>query len=460
MNDTKTNTDIIQDISLLYELALSIGHSLDLATNCERFLKTLMARKNLDFVSVWLRNEDASTGDQEDGMTLIYANPEFRIREERLPDQHSILRLLEKQKEFSIDSSKDRYAEFITEKDLPKGTFAIFALGNIGFLKLHSSIQQSPLGEIELRQLSSIVSKFSVSLEGCLAHQRVKWEAYERKRTEETLRASEQKFQQLAENINEAFWLSDIIKSEILYISPVYEKIWGRSCASLYETPRSFIDTVYTDDRDLVKGVVQEQLRGKSTDAKYRILRPDGAMRWVWERGFPIADESGEVTRVCGIFEDITDRKKTEETIQAIVEGTSAVTGKEFFRSLVHHLAASTGVCFVLISECTDKTQSTARTQALWYKGSFCDNVEYELHNGPCEKVVTGNVIYYEKDLLSVFSKAKEIVGFDVVSYLGVPLYDTKGNVLGCLSVADDKPMPEVSFEKNDLKNFCSTSRS
>ncbi len=133
----------------------------------------------------------------------------------------------------------------------------------------------------------------------------------------EALRESEERFRQLAENICGFFWLSDPEATRMIYVSPGYEEIWGRTCQSLYERPRSFLDAVHAQDLELVVATFKEQMQGLPVDVKYRIVRPDGEMRWIWSRGFPVRNELGEVYRIAGIAEDITGRKRGREKLRA-----------------------------------------------------------------------------------------------------------------------------------------------
>lgn len=131
----------------------------------------------------------------------------------------------------------------------------------------------------------------------------------ERRRAEEALRESHERFRQLAEHIREVFWLTDPAKTHMIYISPGYEDIWGRTCSSLYHSPQSWLDAIHPDDQPRIRqDLLTQQLTG-TYDVEYRIIRPDGAIRWIWDRAFPIRDQTGEVYRIAGIAEDITERK-------------------------------------------------------------------------------------------------------------------------------------------------------
>lgn len=137
----------------------------------------------------------------------------------------------------------------------------------------------------------------------------------ERQRAEEKLRQSEERFRELAETIQEVFWITDADKRQVLYVSPAYERVWGRTCASLYAAPRSWQEAIHPEDRSRVAAARHLQARG-DYDETYRILRPDGSVRWVRDRAFPVFGAHGEVRRIVGTAEDVTKRRQLEEQIR------------------------------------------------------------------------------------------------------------------------------------------------
>ncbi len=128
-----------------------------------------------------------------------------------------------------------------------------------------------------------------------------------RKQTEEALRQSEEKFRQLAENIQAVFWMTDIQNQQVLYVSSAYENIWQSSCESLYQNYSDWFDAIHPEDRQSVEFEIVEQMRTGQYDKKYRIIRPDGSIRWIRDRAFPIKNELGELVRIAGIAEDISE---------------------------------------------------------------------------------------------------------------------------------------------------------
>ncbi len=133
-------------------------------------------------------------------------------------------------------------------------------------------------------------------------------------RAEADFRASEQRFRQVTETIDEVFWLADAATREFVYVSPAYSRVFGRSCESLYAAPRSWLDLVHPDDLPRVTAALPEQPSG-GYDLEYRILR-DGAVAWIHDRAFPIRDATGRVYRIAGVAEDITVRHRLEEQLR------------------------------------------------------------------------------------------------------------------------------------------------
>jgi PAS domain S-box-containing protein len=136
------------------------------------------------------------------------------------------------------------------------------------------------------------------------------------KKTEESLRTSESRFRQMAENIRDVFFLEDPHAPRMLYISRAYEEIWGRSCESLYADPQSWIEAIHPDDR----ASIHEKYRNRTSVGKYefefRIVRPDGSIRWIESRGFPIQDDAGKIVRIAGIAKDITEHKQDSRELR------------------------------------------------------------------------------------------------------------------------------------------------
>jgi len=132
---------------------------------------------------------------------------------------------------------------------------------------------------------------------------------------------SEIHLRQIAENIEQVFWLRDIHSDRILYVNPAFETVWGRSCESLYADPSILIESVHPEDRVQVM-VANQQGDHKPFNQAYRILRPDGSLRWIFARTFLIRDEAGESSRLFCIAQDITDQKQVELALHKTLDRT------------------------------------------------------------------------------------------------------------------------------------------
>ncbi len=194
-----------------------------------------------------------------------------------------------------------------------------------------------PLGGLGLGTALLLVAGAAVGRLRDLS-ERSERELAERQRAEQELRANEERFRQLAENIHQVFWVVSPERDQTLYVSPAYEDIWGRTCQSLYEEPLSFLDTIHPEDRKSVTNAFEKLMRGQPTFTEYRILRADGSLGWIWSREFPVRNELGQVYRVVGIAEDATERRQAEEELRRTLQKEKELGElKSRFISLVSH---------------------------------------------------------------------------------------------------------------------------
>jgi PAS domain S-box-containing protein len=138
----------------------------------------------------------------------------------------------------------------------------------------------------------------------------------ERKRSAETLRQSEERFRQLAENIDAVFWIRDVSENRVSYVSPAYQRLWGFNPQELYQGQQAWIDRIHPEDRKFIERAFHEKAAAGKFDEEYRIILPDGTLRWVRDRCFPLRDETGEIYRFAGIAEDISNRKHSLVVLQ------------------------------------------------------------------------------------------------------------------------------------------------
>lgn len=156
----------------------------------------------------------------------------------------------------------------------------------------------------------------------------------------EALRESEARFRQLAGSIHEVFWMTNVEKSQMLYISPAYEEVWGRSCDSLLAAPQDWIAALHPDDRERVVTAILHKQAAGDYDEQFRIVRPDGSVRWIHDRAFCVRDQTGSVYRLAGIAEDVTIRRQLEKQVLEVSDREQARLGRELHDSLCQLLVS------------------------------------------------------------------------------------------------------------------------
>ncbi|MEM9219982.1 MAG: response regulator [Cyanobacteria bacterium P01_F01_bin.150] len=194
MNQLESTQSVIEDLTLLYELALNTGKSLDIKENCDAFLKHLMARKSLNYSALWIRSSRLGMGDDAQ-VKLVYANPKFHASAKDLPTTHPLFKLWETNAFYEIASATDnaqRFEQITVERRLKPGTFILFKLGCWGLLKLYYSAPNPIFPSLKITKLRSVIDTFALSMEGCLAHERSVREIESRKQVEIELRQAKE----------------------------------------------------------------------------------------------------------------------------------------------------------------------------------------------------------------------------------------------------------------------------
>ncbi len=143
--------------------------------------------------------------------------------------------------------------------------------------------------------------------------------AVERTASDALLRKSEQRARELTAHIHQVLWMIDAKEARALYVSPAYEAIWGRSCQALLDNLHSYLEGIHPLDQEMMRREDAAMYQTGHIDVECRVLRPDGSMRWVWIRGYPVT-EQGEIVRVAGVIEDVTEKRRLAVEREALEE--------------------------------------------------------------------------------------------------------------------------------------------
>lgn len=279
----------------------------------------------------------------------------------------------------------------------------------------------------------------------------------ERKRVEASLRDSEERFRQMANNIQEIFWLLDAESKVVIYVNKAYETITGRTCRSLTEDPKSYRELVHPEDRIRVLSRLEESVQTGQVDEEFRIIRQDGAIRWVWVRGFPVRDSSGTVSRLVGTAQDVTSRKSAEEQIARNLDrAESAWAEAEAFRKTSLALTQNLSMDYVLdtLLESLLNLVPCESAQVLLLEADTHLFLARELQNCKPRRLPLAQATFDARDsryLMEILATRKSLLVTDTTqdgewldfhgfshlrSWLCVPLV-TAQQVLGFLSLGD-----------------------
>ncbi len=201
-------------------------------------------------------------------------------------------------------------------------------------LPRHFTPEEVQLAEIFAERAATAIDNYQLYQQQQRVNAQLQAEIRDRQEVEQALRQSEEKFRQLAENMHQVVWMRDR-DGQPLYLSPAFEQIWGHSCQSGYDDPALWWETVHPDDRDRVRDAFAQDDVG-TFEAEYRLVRPDGMVRIIRDQSFPIRDASGQIYRIAGIAEDITERQQAEQERSKAIASLAEVG--ELATMIVHEI--------------------------------------------------------------------------------------------------------------------------
>ena len=267
------------------------------------------------------------------------------------------------------------------------------------------------------------------------------------KRAEEVLRRTENYLAEAQRLSHTGSWHWNVRSGEVSW-SREYCDIFDFDFEKDKPSYPLFISRVHPEDRPKVEQILWADVREKRDfDGEYRLLLPDGSIKYLHSLGKCSVSRSGEVEYIGAVI-DITERKRVEEAFRLIVVGTATTTGSDFFQSLVQHMAQALRARYAFVTACDD--QKHARSLAFWKGDGFGEDFDFYIADTPCEKVLHGEVCYYREGLQGLFPLDKVLADWQAESYLGVPMLDRSNRVIGHIAILDDKPM-EAGLRAIDL---------
>ncbi|MDY6806659.1 MAG: PAS domain S-box protein, partial [Cyanobacteriota bacterium] len=297
-----------------------------------------------------------------------------------------------------------------------------------------------------------VISKPEREEDGAIVWDGIVIDISDRKAAEESMRQSEERFRGLVEALNDWIWECDS-DSIFTYVSPQVETILGYTAAEIVgKTPFELMPP--EEAQKISRLFALKVAKGEAIEQIENInLHKDGHPVILETSGVPIFDAFGNLQGYRGVDRDISDRKRQELALRSIVKGTAAQTGVAFFRACVQSLALALGVRFAFIAEVNNEV---VHTLAFWAGENFGENFEYALTGTPSENVLAANnLCCYPRTLQSLFPEDRDLANLKAESYVGIPIVDSRGNVLGLIAVLDTEPMDgDLKIESSILEIF------
>jgi PAS domain S-box-containing protein len=261
-----------------------------------------------------------------------------------------------------------------------------------------------------------------------------------RQALEENLRELQERYTLTVERANDGIWECDL-RSGTVQCSSRWKAMLGHGDASVVRQD-DWQALLHPDERAAVLLRLGNHLNGLTPrfEEEYRLRHGDGHYRWIRSRGAAIRHATGKAYRLVVMDNDIHARKVIEQTLIHAAEALSSVSGDAFYRALLQTLSMILGTRDNLVCYCVGDPPTHARTLAYYSKGRFWkENFEYELAGTSCGAVIERReIVYAPTGVCDLWPAERE---YDRDSYIGVPMFDSTGKIIGHFACMDGKPM-------------------
>ncbi len=276
---------------------------------------------------------------------------------------------------------------------------------------------------------------------------------HECKQAEAAVRESEQQLQAVIDNSPSVIYLKDMQGRHML-VNSKFERI---SYLTREQVKNKTVFEIFSADIAQALTTNDQNVLASRTSLQFEeeIPMDDGLHTYLTVK-FPLCDSFSQPYAICGIATDITERKQTEQILRNIAEGVSATTGETFFYSLVQYLANTLQVDYALIAIVVNVSTPYMKTIAVFGNGTTIDNFEYDLANTPCKDAITQKLCLYTNNVQQEFPQDTLLAELNIESYIGSPLFDSAGSVLGLIVVMHRQQLSKPDLAVSVLQTFAS----
>jgi len=242
-------------------------------------------------------------------------------------------------------------------------------------------------------------------------------------------------------------WFDFNVKHNECLVSDKVPLLLGYKPSEFISNFQEWKNNIHSEDRDIFLNSFNQCIEtGRSIDIEYRRKAKDGSWLWIHTTG-EIVERCTNNTpqRLIGIHTDVSERKRSEQVLRVLAEG-GAIEDGDIFQLMVKQLASAQNVRYVFIALVAPDDMDTAETITVWGGDNYIENLSYALEESPCQNVIQQGVCFYPEHIQQLFPNDQLLTDIGAESYLGVPLKNSKNEVIGLVVVIDDKPMVEKSF--------------
>lgn len=269
---------------------------------------------------------------------------------------------------------------------------------------------------------------------------------------EKDLIKSEEKFRQIADNINDIFWLGSYTdKLKFLYINNAFEQITGISPQQVYKNSDFWFKCIYTDDKNQVINNLNSFINNKSEyNDVFRIIKKDGSIGWISSKGTIVSiSQTGEV-RIAGIAQDITENVNATDTLNTLFVSLAQITGHECFNKITLELCRWFSADCAIVGEITN--ESRVKAISMYYNNEYINDYKYDLKNTPCANTIKNEGCIITDNVTEAFPHDPFLKDMQAKGYAGFPIVNKDRKIIGIISVISKRKLLKTEMWKEMLK--------
>lgn len=311
--------------------------------------------------------------------------------------------------------------------------------------------QAATAGSARSERVSEALRQLDATLAD--ARQAAEQQANERAKAEAALRETEERYRLAVRGAHDGLWEWNFA-SRRAYFSSRARSMLGYTDDELGNGVAEWRSLIHPEDLKAALIALDAHIEGRTSrlEFEHRMRHKDGGWRWIQARAAVVRHANGKPERLVGLYTDVTARRRVQQLLLDLAEGLSGLSGEACFSALVRSFAQALGVREAFVCECCDHPTTRVRMLARWKDNDFARCVEFDLAGTACEDVIVGGRALFQADRAGDRWPLERT--YQRESYLGLPCFDSQGQVIGHIACADPGAMPDELPQQAILKIF------